>query len=99
MTQYITIHPGINIGLQYIRNTDEYIPKLQLHQQKGHFRIEVCQNTIDGHEMRCIYLSTRLLHYFSKCGLAYATISIENSRTVRGYLHCNPRTLAYTGFL
>ena len=29
MTQ---IHPRINIGLQYIRNMDEYIPKLQLHQ-------------------------------------------------------------------
>ena len=32
--KYITIHPEINIGLQYIRNTSEYIPKLQLHQQK-----------------------------------------------------------------
>ena len=30
--KYITIHPRINIGLQYIRNRDEYIPKLQLHQ-------------------------------------------------------------------
>ena len=29
MTQ---IHLGINIGLQYIRNTDEYILKLQIHQ-------------------------------------------------------------------
>ena len=29
MTQ---VHSGINIGLQYIRNTSEYIPKLQLHQ-------------------------------------------------------------------
>ena len=29
MTQ---IHPEINIRLQYIRNTDEYIPKLQIHQ-------------------------------------------------------------------
>ena len=29
MTQ---IHPGINIGLQQIRNTSEYITKLQLHQ-------------------------------------------------------------------
>ena len=29
---YITIHPGTNIGLQYIRNTDEYIPELQIHQ-------------------------------------------------------------------
>ena len=27
------VHPGINIGLQYIRNTSEYILKLQLHQQ------------------------------------------------------------------
>ena len=26
------IHPVINIGLQYIRNTDEYILKLQIHQ-------------------------------------------------------------------
>ena len=33
--KYITIHPGINIGLQYIRNTNEYILKLQLHQQKN----------------------------------------------------------------
>ena len=30
--KYITIHLRINIGLQYIRNMDEYIPKLQLHQ-------------------------------------------------------------------
>ena len=30
--KYITIHPEINIELQYIGNTDEYIPKLQLHQ-------------------------------------------------------------------
>ena len=30
--KYITIHTGINIGLQKIRNTSEYIPKLQLHQ-------------------------------------------------------------------
>ena len=44
---------------------------------KGHFRIEVCLNTIDGHDMRCIYLLTSLLHYFYKCGLAYATMSIE----------------------
>ena len=29
MTQ---VHPGINIGLQQIRNTSEYISKLQLHQ-------------------------------------------------------------------
>ena len=29
MTQ---LHPRINIGLQYIRNTSEYIPKLQFHQ-------------------------------------------------------------------
>ena len=29
MTQ---VHPGINFVLQYIRNTSEYIPKLQLHQ-------------------------------------------------------------------
>ena len=28
----LQIRPGINIGLQYIRNTSEYIPKLQLHQ-------------------------------------------------------------------
>ena len=32
--KYITIHPRINIGLQYIRNTSEYFPKLQLHQQE-----------------------------------------------------------------
>ena len=25
--------PGINIGVQYIKYTSEYIPKLQLHQQ------------------------------------------------------------------
>ena len=31
--KYITIHPGIKIRLQYIRNKDEYISKLQLHQQ------------------------------------------------------------------
>ena len=30
--KYITIHPRIKIELQYIRNTYEYIPKLQLHQ-------------------------------------------------------------------
>ena len=30
--KYITIYPGINIGLQYIINMDEYIPKLQLRQ-------------------------------------------------------------------
>ena len=30
--KYITIHPRINIGSQYIINTSEYIPKLQLHQ-------------------------------------------------------------------
>ena len=29
----LQIHPGINIRLQYIRNTSEYILKLQLHQQ------------------------------------------------------------------
>ena len=28
----LQIHPGINIGLQYIRNTSEYILKLQLDQ-------------------------------------------------------------------
>src|SRR5713226_6541939 len=44
---------------------------------KGHFRIEVCQNTIDGHDMRCIYPSTSLSFYFSMCGLAYATMFIE----------------------
>ena len=30
--KYITIHTGMNIGLQYIINTDEYIPKLKIHQ-------------------------------------------------------------------
>ena len=44
---------------------------------KGHFRIEDFQNTIDGHDMRCIYLSTSLPYYFSKCWLAYVTIFIE----------------------
>ena len=43
---------------------------------KGHLRIEVCQNTIDGHDMRCIYHSTSLPYYFSKCWMAYATIFI-----------------------
>ena len=43
---------------------------------KGHFRIEVCLNTIDGHDMRCIYHSTSLPYYFSKCWMAYATIFI-----------------------
>ena len=66
---------------------------------KGHFRIEFFLNTIDGHDMRCIYPSTSLLHYFSKCVLAYATILVENSRTVRDYLHCNLRTDLYAGFL
>ena len=28
-------HPGINIGVQYIRYTSEHILKLQIHQQKG----------------------------------------------------------------
>ena len=44
---------------------------------KGHFRIEICQNTIDGHDMGCIYPSTSLPFYFSKCRLAYTNISIE----------------------
>ena len=44
---------------------------------KGHFRIEVFQNTRDGNDMRCIYPSTSLPFYFSKCLLSYATISIE----------------------
>ena len=30
--KYITIHPGINIGVQYIRYTSGYISKLQIHQ-------------------------------------------------------------------
>ena len=29
-------HIGINIGVQYIRYIDEYIPKLQIHQQHRH---------------------------------------------------------------
>ena len=33
LLKYITIHPIINIELQYIRNMDKYILKLQLHQQ------------------------------------------------------------------
>ena len=32
LIKYITIHPRINIGLQYIINTSEYILNLQLHQ-------------------------------------------------------------------
>ena len=43
---------------------------------KRHFRIENFQNTIDGHDMRCIYLSTSLPYYFSNCWMAYATIFI-----------------------
>ena len=30
--KYILIHPRINIRLQYIRNTSEYIPKLHIYQ-------------------------------------------------------------------
>ena len=37
----LQIDPGINIGLQYIRNTSEYIPKLQLHQ---HFEVRNISN-------------------------------------------------------
>ena len=44
---------------------------------KGHFRIEVFQNATNGHDMRCIYLSTSLPYYFSKCLLVYVTIFIE----------------------
>ena len=44
---------------------------------KCHFRIEVFQNTIDGHGMRCIYPSTILPYYFSKCWLPYTNIFIE----------------------
>ena len=43
---------------------------------KGHIRIEVCQNTIDGHDLGCIYLWTSLPYYFSKCWVAYTTILI-----------------------
>ena len=43
---------------------------------KGHFRIEVCQNNIDGNDLGCIYPWTSLPYYFSKCWAAYATISI-----------------------
>ena len=32
MTQLHQILPGINIGVQYIKHTSEYIPKLQIHQ-------------------------------------------------------------------
>ena len=28
--------PRINIGVKYIKNTSEYIPKLQLHQHEDH---------------------------------------------------------------
>ena len=75
---------------------------------KGHFRIEYCQNTIDGHDMRCIYPSTSLPYYFSKCWFPYATIfnshtymtiPDDNSRTVCDYLHYNLRTDPYAGFL
>ena len=47
MTQ---IHPEINIGLQYIRNTDEYILKLQLHEQQTH-------NVIVDDHLQSFYLA------------------------------------------
>ena len=47
MTQ---VHLGINIGLQYIRNTSEYIPKLQLHQQYNHY---LNSTIFDSQEKTC----------------------------------------------
>ena len=34
---------------------------------KRQSRIEVCQSTIDGHDLGCIYLLNQLAIYFSKC--------------------------------
>ena len=53
---------------------------------KGHYRIEVFLNTIDGHDMRCIYPSTSLPFYFSKCWLPYANIFIETRVHTRLFL-------------
>ena len=53
---------------------------------KGHFKIEVFQNTIDGHDMRCIYPSTNFPYYFSKCWFPYATIFIETRIRMRLFL-------------
>ena len=62
-TQMALLHPSANNSLCWYT--------------KGHFKIKIFLNTIDGHAMRYIYLSTNLLHYFSKYGLVYMTISIE----------------------
>ena len=44
---------------------------------KKHYRIEGCLNTIDGHDMRCIYPPTSFPFYLSICWLLYTTISTE----------------------
>ena len=45
MTQ---VHPVINIGLQYIRNTSECIPKLQFHQQNAYGTKAISSGTAYG---------------------------------------------------
>ena len=36
LLNYLKILPGINIGVQYMKYTSEYIPKLQIHQHELH---------------------------------------------------------------
>ena len=62
-TQMALLHPSANNSLCWYT--------------KGHFRIEVFLNNINGHDMRCIYPSTSLPFYFSMCWFPYMTISTE----------------------
>ena len=70
MTQ---IHPGINIGLQYIRNMDEYIPKLQIHQ---HRLRDVQPNLGWGHKHIII-----VVDYFTKWEEAMPTFKADGETT------------------
>ena len=73
--KYITIHPRINIRLQYIRNTDEYIPKLQLHQHSL-----LTRKVFSWHNLSAqVFFSVSFGSSSSPCHLHLQVISIFKS--------------------
>ena len=52
--KYITKHPEINIGLQYIRNTSEYILELHIHKHSI-LTMKVFSRHNFQHKSSCLY--------------------------------------------
>ena len=79
----LQIHPEINIGLPYIRNTSGYIPMLQLHQHSLLTRKVFSRQNLSTQ----VFFSVSSRSSSSPCHLHLQVISIFKSPSSSSHLH------------